>query len=1036
MALKNFTDEPRITDTILLKIETTDTSGCLIDPYKIDSVTVYYVERNFLGQNFGEYDYQIQDDDLRTQLDEAVAAACLDPTPDNLALVVNLQQRLSSSTTSIPYHYKESAPVEVFGTPSYPAWLSSDVDNSLFQQSVDEDDNPIVGKYELEWTPDGSIREGTFFLCWTWTPQPAGEQLTSHMPFNVVGDPKAVTTIPTHVAPEDKYDVLLERYLPEMYKTYLTDNDLTPDVTYNLNKAVGKGFTIMENFANQIIDLFDANALHESLLMYLSNLFDLRLKSDDPTLWRRQIKEAIPLFKKKGTLEALTSAFAQSGMVLNSFIQHWQLVSKYTHQESFRVGSSASFVLTKKSIVLPINEENFGLWIRREGESEYIEYTSDYVTFVIDEECHDKVTMTWIGDQLSASSVDLFEGDIVRVLYEFNEVPNPSEQQLENYFRNLPLLDNRDEFNQEYPPKNWNVRIIDEQDPLFSILVPVKNPFADPLVFGYVRTEFAYSENIYNMEEYNGSTRPSYDACNIDKSFIDPCGACIGSSYSVDVGVQDLCNDRMMEAQDVLEEFMPFHARLQTINFTGEVNEFVQAPVESIDFLIHVDRSENHLSGQANPIFTRHVESQWIVNRSQLADQMTVLSGKLGTATNESVSFLTPDIILEDLGIMPHNHVIEVLSPSVNSGTYTIEDIQGRMATVSSAVIEPLDESQFTFNISNVVYSNFSTSVTQDEYFQFTDESVLFEDLGVKTQWDIDNTPDYAGGSWQVQIPAYSMTPYTIRNIVNGALILEGDSNLPVVNTSNISYTLLDDNSNEIYSSDLGRLDVERRAFVSFNDAYLDVHEYINLGDFLYYNATEYEIVAFSGQDFWIKDWVDGDMAGITVDVRERVVDQGIGQFGYRGLHLSTFSDHESEFDIGNGSNPPAVVLEDNNFKENYMFKINGEFFKILEWDEKEVKLAGRDQYWMTADAGGTVVAYSLVQFPKIGVNVGFTVFSELDRDGHDPVIRTIEDPIGNLAIVALASGGTGMEENVGQEEGVSFSIQTRNGETKEGVAL
>ena len=113
MALKNFTDEPRITDTILLKIETTDTSGCLIDPYKIDSVTVYYVERNFLGQNFGEYDYQIQDDDLRTQLDEAVAAACLDPTPDNLALVVNLQQRLSSSTTSIPYHYKESAPVVV-----------------------------------------------------------------------------------------------------------------------------------------------------------------------------------------------------------------------------------------------------------------------------------------------------------------------------------------------------------------------------------------------------------------------------------------------------------------------------------------------------------------------------------------------------------------------------------------------------------------------------------------------------------------------------------------------------------------------------------------------------------------------------------------------------------------------------------------------------------------------------------------------------------------------------------------------------------
>jgi len=51
--------------------------------------------------------------------------------------------------------------------------------------------------------------------------------------------------------------------------------------------------------ANQLIDLFDANALHESLLNYLSNLFAIKLRSSDPTLWRRQIKEAIPLFKKR-----------------------------------------------------------------------------------------------------------------------------------------------------------------------------------------------------------------------------------------------------------------------------------------------------------------------------------------------------------------------------------------------------------------------------------------------------------------------------------------------------------------------------------------------------------------------------------------------------------------------------------------------------------------------------------------------------------------------------------------------------------------
>ena len=1039
MALKNFTDNPRITDIILLKITTTDTSGCLETPYKIDSATVYYVERNFLGTNLGEYDYKVQDQDVVAKLEASIAAACADPTPENLAVVTINQAVLASNTTTIPFYYKERIPIKKIGTPNYPAWLSTDLPESQFVQSVDSDDNPIEGTFEFEWNPNGSIREGNYFLCWTWTPHPAGSQLTSHTPFNIAGDPKAVSTIPTHVAPDGKYDDLLERYLPEMYKSFLSDSDLTPETTFQLNKAVGEGFTILENFANQIIDLFDANALHESLLMYLSNLFDLRLKSDDPTLWRRQIKEAIPLFKKKGTYEALQSAFAQSGMILNSFTQYWQLTSKYTWQESFKVTDSASFVLEKSSIILPIDDLNFLLFVRHISElndSDYVEYSKDYVAFDIDEECLGKTTMTWIGDQLSSSPVSLMEGDIVRVLYKYREVPSTSEQQLENYVRDLPLLDNRDELTQDYPPKNWNVRIIDEQDPLFSVLVPVKHPFADPIIFGHIRTEFAYSENIYNMEEYNGSTRPSYNACNIDKSFIDSCGACIGSSYSVDIGVENLCNDRMLEAQDVLDEFMPFHAVLQTINFTGELSEFVQPPVESIDFLVHIDKTENHLSGEGNPIFTRHIESQWIVDRETLADEITVLSGKVGIGTNDGISIVTPDVVLEDLGIMPRNHILEVLSPSPNTGTYSISDIHGRTAYVASDVNEPLDESQFTFNLSNITYLNYSTVVVQDNYFSFKDSSVLFEDLGVKTLWDIDFTPDYTGDTWKVLIPAYSATAYSIRNIVNGGLILEGDSDLPALNTSDISYVLFDDNDEEMYSSSTGDLTVEKRALIDFNDVGVSIHDVVNIGDFLYYDSIEYEVVAFKDQNFWIRNWVDGTMSGITVEIRRRLVEEQTGQFGYRGLHLTTIFDHESEFDIENGDNPPAVVLDDSNFKENYMFKIGNDFFKIIEWNAKEISLAGRDQYWMTENAGGTAVAYSIVHFPKNGVNIGFTVFSELDRNGHDPVIRTIQDPIGNLAIVALSSGGTGMQENIGQEEGVSFLIETRNGDTAEGVAL
>ena len=68
-----------------------------------------------------------------------------------------------------------------------------------------------------------------------------------------------------------------------------------------LNFSVAKGFTFLEDQTNQMGDLLDANSTHESLLGYLSRFFALDLYSSDPTLWRRQIKNAVPLFKNKGT---------------------------------------------------------------------------------------------------------------------------------------------------------------------------------------------------------------------------------------------------------------------------------------------------------------------------------------------------------------------------------------------------------------------------------------------------------------------------------------------------------------------------------------------------------------------------------------------------------------------------------------------------------------------------------------------------------------------------------------------------------------
>lgn len=1045
MALKKITENPKVTDTILLEIETPDSYGCLTsNPYRVDSVIIYYVERDFLGNNFGEYVKLSVDPILETKLNKAQKNLCLNPSADNISIVQKILSQIESSVQSSTFYYRDKVVVKTIGDPNYPAWLSSNTAESPFVlEDTDADGNPQYGVFSYEWNPDGSIREGDYFMCWTWTPHPAGEKLSAHIQFSIEGDPNAVMTIPTHVTIDGKYETLLERYLPEMYKLTLSDSDRTPETLDLFNKSVAQGFTFLEDMANQIIDLFDANALHESLLTFLSNLFNLKLKSDDPTLWRRQIKEAVPLFKKKGTLNGLKGAFAQAGMNLTKFTQYWQLVSPYTWIEEFTAIDSAIFVLSKPDLITPIDDNNFGLWIKRFGEINYTQLSKDYVSFDTNEA--GEITMTWIGDELSVNSLNLLQGDVLKVLYQFKVIPNDNAQQLENYIQSLPLADQREEKTGILPLKNWNVHIIDDRDPLFSVLIPVRNPFQDPVIFGFIRTEFAFSENIYNMEEYNGSTRPSLDPCHIDSKFIDGCGQCLSSIYSVDLEIQQLSNDTMLEAQEILREFTPFHAQLHSLNLSGEVNELVPPPVETIECLITVDYSQFIISGNANPFFHRMMQDSlldpnFIVDRQQLTDEVTVVSSDTGNAYNETICVISPDVSLYNSGISNINHVFEVLSPSSNAGTYSLLNIQGNTATVNSTVNEPVDESAFTFNVTNILYANNLASITQDNLCLLTDTEVDFDLLSVMSLWDVAHTANYTGGTWTVLIPAYSATPYEINNVTAGVASLKDTNTLPTTSISGVSYTLYNDIGDIIATSTTGDLTIKQRGYVNLNDSdVLNLSDVLKVGDGLYYNGFVYNVSELYGSNnFWIDDYNDGNIGGAIIQIRRPVITNAIGYFGYKGLNLTTNVNYESQLGIINGHNPPSEDNQtDNNlFKENFMFLIDGNYYKIAQINGTEIILSGREQSWTTQDFGGTDIAFSIVHFSAKQVNVGFIVFDQLNRNGKDPIIREIESDIDNtLAIVALSMPrGSGMQENIAQEESISFVIETRDGTIQEGT--
>ena len=453
--IKTIDQRPTVSDEVLIRITTTDTDGNPVNPYKVSKVTIYFIERDFTISRAETVDLNINGEIVTT-------------------------------------YFKDAVPVKVFGDPINPAWLSSDTSLALITKiDTDEDGNPLIGNFDVQWNPD-LAREGDYVICWSWASFPAADEQSASLTFILYSDTQASTSIPTHATVPNKYKVLLDRYLPDFIKdTQLGRDDLTYDVLSRFNDSVAQSFTTVEDLANQILDLQDANVLSEGLLPYLSNFFRHRLWSSDTQLWRRQIKRAIPLYKKKGTLSGLTEALDSAGIKLQRLVKLWQVVSKSTWQEAFKVSSGQTEFVLAKSALLSI-DSNYILSLRPEGDTSYVGLPISYVSFSV---FGDTTKMTWVGP------FTLNPNDIIRIIY---KIANPVSQAIEDFIRSLPLADTRDETTFIYPLKNWNVRLIEEDDPMFSIIIPARHPYRLPVIWGKVRTEFAYSEKVYNQDEYDG----------------------------------------------------------------------------------------------------------------------------------------------------------------------------------------------------------------------------------------------------------------------------------------------------------------------------------------------------------------------------------------------------------------------------------------------------------------------------------------------------------------------------------------------------
>lgn len=567
MAKKRIEDLPVVGDTIVFELKTFG-HNLVQDPYKVNSVKIYHIETEpFNGDLHYKTNY---DKSIESEIQTLQNACAENPCKGNLDELARAKVRLDATSVKQPYLFKDS---NVAHSSEQPAWDGKD---TLYMKRTG------VGtfEYELDTSP---LKDGNYYIVWSWTPEKDQAEVKSQKTFFLYLSP---IPVPAHkrlgfsqYESNDKYDFLLKKYLPSMYKTKVAMDDVTASVLENLNWCVAREFTYLENMLVDLGMCYDGGRCPAPMLQLLANFYNIKIRTDNRSLQRRQVKNAIPLLKAKGTKLGLETALDQIGIKLKKLSVLWQVRSPYTWTESFTVSADGQgiFELSK----MPINDK-FKASVRSQGQ-EYIDLPGDYFISV-DAIDSGKRVLIFEGET-KPDKIRLLKGDVLKATYDIKEMPD-SYKQIEDYIQSLPLADGRDETAQAFPLKNWNVHLIEDDDPLFDLIVQERHPFVEPLTYGKIRTTFLFSENVYNMDTFNGSLRDSKEPCQIDRFFLDECHGCRSSKFNLDIEVEELSDTRLTEAMEIIREYSPFHAQINVVNVCGAVNEFVIMPHEEIEVLI------------------------------------------------------------------------------------------------------------------------------------------------------------------------------------------------------------------------------------------------------------------------------------------------------------------------------------------------------------------------------------------------------------------------------------------------------------------
>jgi len=809
-----------------------------------------------------------------------------------------------------------------------PVWTRGEANTYSVIKKIEDDVDFPNGHFRFIWTP-GIIKEGDYFICYTYTPNLGGSSISNFIKFYVAANIQNEVASPSHATPIGKYDKLMDAYIPEMYKTTYTEKDQSPATIANLNASVAKGFTDIEDQAARIIDIMDANSTPEPYLTYLGNFFGLKLRSTDITRWRGQIITSVPQFKRKGTLAGLKQALGQAGIKLNKFYQYWQIGTENAWTEGFFFTGQYSFDLAKISLPIGVDVQAgvniFEIYINPITDTGYAGYSQESLSYVNITTTDGVSTMTW-----DSVNKPLEIGTYIKFTYQTKTFKSSSEYNLYLYWKDyLILQDDRNELEVTYPPKNFNTRLITEDDTLFNIFIPVANPFQNPVIFGKVRTVFPYSENIYNMDEYNGSLRDSTDPLDMDKSYVDNCSGYISSHFGLDVEIEDLSTFREAECREVISDYTPYHAYLRTLSFANVTEEYIVPPVESIECIINIDYADLFIAGSGQNVFTRDILTipsnfnfstrspepviDYNIFRDDLASYVGIEDSGTTDFYNDSLDVIVASNTIqtssgiistnfESIGISPktviagppvshvYNAYMKIL-PSV--GTYAIESpfING-FSLKAGQISEPVNLSDFSFIVFNKICDG-TFSVSDASFYMLQDDSVDFSMYQITTQDQVDK--GLTTGVWKVTLTSGT---YDIYKINNKTIYLINDGTLATTNSTNVSYTLKNAVSTTIKSSTSGLYTVQKMAKIlatgglcgnlpTTSVASPSPNIYFDDGTNQYkYHSTVDGLP--SGQTGIIVSGMTASYAGSSLSgtIYNRLVEETVGRFKFSGMKI------------------------------------------------------------------------------------------------------------------------------------------------------